>query len=345
MAIAVASTPRLREGSMVPDASLLPDVLPTERLQASGMPKPAIRADLRRIPNGHNAANVVSVWVQSFGVIAVAGLIDRWWAWAIAFVLMGRAFALYAILAHEAGHRLLFSARWANDLVGRWGLAYPAFVPFDLYRRSHFAHHKDEMGPNEPDLGLYRGYPVTRASMRRKLRRDATGNSGWKNLKGLLRAFTSEVGRPAALRILAAQVVVAAILTVETGHWWAYPLLWLAPWMTVWRVINRLRSIAEHGGMARSTRPARDHPRRAPDLAGPLLDGAVQHRVAPGPPRRHGRAVPQPAGAARRAGRQRLGHPRHHLPELPGPVAGALVGLAQLTHPAAPTPPAAQPAG
>ena len=27
---------------------------------------------------------------------------------------------------------------------------------------------------------------------------------------------------------------------------------WLAPWMTVWRVLNRLRAVAEHGGMHRS---------------------------------------------------------------------------------------------
>jgi fatty acid desaturase len=31
-----------------------------------------------------------------------------------------------------------------------------------------------------------------------------------------------------------------------------YFVLWLAPYLTVWRVINRLRSIAEHGGMQRS---------------------------------------------------------------------------------------------
>jgi fatty acid desaturase len=252
MATTVVGIPALRERSMVPEAAALPRVLPTERLQASGMPKPEIRNELRRIPNGHNALNVASVWLQSFGLLALAAWIDKWWVWPIAFVLMGRAFALYAILAHEAGHRLLFSNRRANDTVGRWGLAYPAFVPFDLYRRSHFAHHKDEMGPNEPDLGLYRGYPITRASMRRKLTRDAYGNSGWKNLKGLLKAFTSEVGRPAAVRIAIAQVGVAVVVTFVTGRWWAYPVLWLAPWMTVWRVINRLRSIAEHGGMGRS---------------------------------------------------------------------------------------------
>jgi fatty acid desaturase len=39
---------------------------------------------------------------------------------------------------------------------------------------------------------------------------------------------------------------------VATGHWWLYPVFWLAPWMSVWRVLNRLRAIAEHGGMTRS---------------------------------------------------------------------------------------------
>jgi fatty acid desaturase len=31
-----------------------------------------------------------------------------------------------------------------------------------------------------------------------------------------------------------------------------YFILWFAPYLTVWRVINRLRSIAEHGGMRQS---------------------------------------------------------------------------------------------
>ena len=51
------------------------------------------------------------------------------------------------------------------------------------------AHHKDEFGPNEPDMNLYNGYPITPASMRRKLQRDVFGNSGWKNLKGSVRGL------------------------------------------------------------------------------------------------------------------------------------------------------------
>lgn len=236
---------------MLPPRELLPDALPTERLTAAARPVPALREELRRIPNLANVGTVAGVYVQSFGVIALAAWLGTWWGWAAAFLLMGRAMALYAILGHEAAHRLLFSSKRANDLVGRWLLAYPAFVAFDAYRRAHMAHHKDEMGPNEPDVALYRGYPVTRASLRRKLTRDAFGSSGWKNLKGLLRAFRSPSARPVALRILAAQVAVLAVFTAF-GRPELYPLLWLGPWLTVWRVINRLRAIAEHGGMTRS---------------------------------------------------------------------------------------------
>ena len=238
--------------TVVPPAPALPDVLPTDRLSPTGRPVPSVREQLRRIPDGRNVLTVLGAWSQSFGVVALAAWVDRWWAYTVAFFLIGRGFAMLNILGHEAAHRLLFNRRKANDLIGRWGLAYPAFTPFDLYRRSHMAHHREEFGPDEPDMGLYSGYPITRASMRRKLVRDAFGVSGWKNLKPLLKALTSSRSRPIASRILGAQLVLWAAFWLASGRWWLYPLLWLGPWMTVWRVINRLRAIAEHGGMERS---------------------------------------------------------------------------------------------
>jgi fatty acid desaturase len=237
--------------TMVPAADRLPAVLPTDRLTASGMPVPAIRAELRRIADLRNVLTVLATWAQALGTIGLAVWIGHPLAYAAAFVLMGPAFARFAILGHEAAHKLLFTNKAWNDRIGRWVVAYPSFVPLEAYRRGHFAHHKDEFGPLEPDLNLYNGYPITEASFRRKLWRDARGTSGWKNLKGLLGAFKSPEARPVALRIVVMQLplVAAAVLV---GRWWLYPLLWLAPWMTVWRVINRLRSIAEHGGMQRS---------------------------------------------------------------------------------------------
>ena len=236
---------------MLPRPAALPDTLPTERLTATARPVPEVREDLRRIDDARNVVTVAGAYLQSFGVIAAAVAIDHPLAWVAAFLLMGRAFALLSILAHEAAHRLLFSSKRWNDAIGRWLLAAPAFTPLDAYRRAHMAHHKDELGPNEPDLALYAGYPITRDSMRRKLTRDALFVSGWKNLKGLLRGVRNPASRPVALRILAVQVVILTVFTA-VGRPELYPLLWLAPWMTVWRVLNRLRAIAEHGGMIRS---------------------------------------------------------------------------------------------
>ena len=254
MASATASTPRPTwvTGGMVPASEDLPEVLPTTRLTASGKAVPEVRTDLRRIASVRNAGTVLGLWVAIVGLWAAAVWIDRPLGYAALFVLMGPLFARLAILGHEAAHRLLFRNRRANDLVGRWLLDYPAFVPFDIYRRVHFAHHKDEFGPNEPDLPLYAGYPLPAASWRRKLLRDAVGISGWKNLKPLLRSLRSKAGRQVGLPILGTQVALWALTWALTGRWWLYPLCWLGPWLTVWRVLNRLRAIAEHGGMERS---------------------------------------------------------------------------------------------
>jgi fatty acid desaturase len=152
---------------MVPDTSVLPDVLPTDRLNARGMPVPAIREDLRRIPNLRNSFTLVGALSQTFGLMTVAIVVDRWWMWLIAFVLMARGHALLNILAHEAAHRLLFTNRFINDFAGRWLLGYPSFQAFGAYRRVHFAHHRDELGPDEPDTDLYRGYPIPADSWHR----------------------------------------------------------------------------------------------------------------------------------------------------------------------------------
>lgn len=242
--------PRL--GGMVPDPSVLPkDVLPTDRLLASGKAVPEIRAELRKIPDWRNAITTGWLWVESIGIIAIAAWLNNPFVYAIAFVLMTRAFVRFNILGHEAVHRTLFTNTAVNDFVGKWLLSYHALVPFELYRRGHINHHRDEMGPKEPDTALYAGYPVTKASMRRKLIRDATGQSGWKILKGLLRGTRNPRTKTVARRIVAAQIVLLAIATA-VGRPELWLLLWFLPWMTGWRVVNRLRALAEHGGMTRS---------------------------------------------------------------------------------------------
>ena len=197
--------------TVLPPPSALPDVLPTDRLLASGMPVRPLRDELRRIDDVRNVGSLVLTWLQPVLTIGLAVWIGHPLAYVVAFFLMGPAYVRFAILGHEAAHRLLFTDKRLNDFIGRWFVAYPGFVPFEGYRRSHFAHHKDEFGPDEPDLNLYNGYPITSASFWRKMRRDAFGKSGWKNLKGLLMALTSKTARPFAGRIVVAQIMILAM--------------------------------------------------------------------------------------------------------------------------------------
>ncbi len=277
--------------TMVPAEPLLPEVLPTERLLPSGKAVPEIRAELRRIPVVRNAVAVISVWAQAIVPIVVAAWTRNPIAYLVAFIWMGRTHAAFAALSHEAAHRLLFPHKRINDWVGRWVVGYPAFISTDLYRRGHIAHHKDEFGPKEPDMNLYVGYPVSRASLRRKLTRDAFGRSGWKNLRSILRgARMAEFGHHAR-RILYFQ---AAVLLVATllGRPELY-LLWFIPWMTSWRVINRLRAIAEHGGMERSkdrrrtTHSVRQRPLARFFLVPYNIGWHLSHHVDMGVPWRH----------------------------------------------------------
>jgi fatty acid desaturase len=278
---------------MVPSADLLPDFRPTGRLKPDARPAREFRERLRRIPNARNALSVASCWAQTLGIVVAAIWLNNPIAWVAAFLLMGRAHAQVAALMHEAAHRLLFRNRKVNDFVGRWLLAYPSFTPIDLYRRGHMAHHREEFGPDEPDIALYLGYPISADSFRRKLVRDATGRTGWKLFRGLLRAVPVRgAAGTEARRIVAVQLLLIGI-SIAVGHPWVYWLLWLAPYLTVWRVINRLRSIAEHGGLRRSkdrretTHSVRQSPAARFALVPFHIGWHLAHHVDSGIPMRH----------------------------------------------------------
>ena len=235
-------------GGMAP--AVLPSPRTTAHVRDDGRLSPADRERLRRIPSWRNALSVVSTYAQTVGIVVAAVLVDHPVAWVVAFLLMGRAHAQFASLMHEAAHRLLFAHKKANDWVGMWLLGYPQLTSTQAYRRVHMAHHRREFGTDEPDLPLYANYPVSRASLRRKLMRDATGRTGLKLLRGQMRNLRSPDPRirNTLVRMLCVQAVLATV-SVALGHPFVYPLLWVLPYLTVWRVINRLRSIAEHGGM------------------------------------------------------------------------------------------------
>lgn len=226
----------------------------SEKIRDDGRPTPQWRAELRRIAGLRNSITVAFLYVQTAGIIWLAVVLNNPFAYVAAFLLMGRAHAQFASLMHEAAHRLLFANKSINDFVGRWLLGYPSFVNTDAYRFVHMAHHREEFGPNEPDIALYANYPITPLSFRRKMKRDLVGITGIRLMRDQFAAlFHGDArSRNTQLKILAVQALILTVF-VAFGHPFIYFFLWLLPFLTVWRVINRLRAIAEHGGLRADT--------------------------------------------------------------------------------------------
>jgi fatty acid desaturase len=122
------------------------------------------------------------------------------------------------------------------------------------YRPYHLQHHGKTGTVEDPDLNLITPFPITRDSLRRKVWRDLSGQTGWKRAKA---TFKRDLGQSsgrvkrnfdAGLDSLHGVAITNAILFAVlwlTGHPWLY-LLWIAAWLTTYSLVMRIRSIAEH---------------------------------------------------------------------------------------------------
>lgn len=176
-------------------------------------------------------------------ILAAAFALAIWQPWLspVAILLIAGRQLAFAIVMHDCAHRALFRTPWLNDLVGDWIGGAAVDVPLALYRDYHLNHHKHAGTDQDPDQGLVKGYPVTRASLKRKFIRDFTGRTALKELAFLWRAPTLRAKAP----FLLFQLVLFAAL-FAAGAPWAI-LLWWAARIFVYPAIMRLRNIGEHG--------------------------------------------------------------------------------------------------
>ena len=196
---------------------------------------------------------------HAWGVIAASMALFAWWPNPFTFllgvmVIGGRQLGL-AILMHDAAHGLLLANRRANDRVGAWLCAWPVFTSLALYRPYHLQHHRFTQQAEDPDLGLSAPFPISRASLRRKIVRDLSGQTAFQRRGDQLRRAMGPSDAPLAGRLatlwrnekrsLTLNLALLGALTIA-GYWWLYPVMWLLPLATWYQLISRIRNIAEH---------------------------------------------------------------------------------------------------
>jgi len=202
-------------------------------------------------------SNVRGAWAVAFNwlcIAAIFGVMARWTnpvTILAGIVLLGGRQLAFAALMHDAGHNLLFASRRANEVVGQWLAAYPILSDQPRYMKGHRRHHALAGTDRDPDLGNYRSYPISRASFRRKVLRDLTGQTGWKALKATWRRGRTELRKaPWNGNALAGHAIVHGALLAALaagGHPWLF-LTWPVAYLTTYMLFARLRQVAEHGG-------------------------------------------------------------------------------------------------
>lgn len=202
-------------------------------------------AALKRKSDWRGVALILHAWAVIFGAMALFA----WWPNPATFLLAaaiiaGRQLGL-AILMHDAAHKLLMADGTWNDRLGAWLCAYPVITDLALYRPYHLTHHRFVQSAQDPDLVLSKPFPTTRASFRRKVLRDLSGQTALKQRGAQLRG-----ARKAGIwKTLNGPIITNAALfagLAAAGYWWLYPLLWLVPLFTIYQLLTRIRNIAEH---------------------------------------------------------------------------------------------------
>lgn len=217
-----------------------------------------------------------SVWtlLVNWGVIFASFALVGWRANPLTIVLAlfligGRQLGC-SIVLHEAAHRSFLSNRKWNDRIGNWFGAYPVWSEVLPYRNYHLVHHAKTGTEADPDLSLTLPFPISKKSFRRKVWRDLSGQTGWKQLagtfkrdlgigefrnqrnQGLKPGEKPDVGWHKLVPVLVSNGVILGILAL-----FARPelyLLWPIALFTTFRLVIRIRSIAEHA----MTGPAED---------------------------------------------------------------------------------------
>ena len=216
------------------------------------------KEQLKIIRKKRDWINVVSIsmnWLQILAAMALFFYFPNVLTFLLSVIVIGsRQFAL-AVLAHEGAHNLLFSNEKINDFASQWFCAFPLFSDNRPYRPYHLAHHRFTESENDPDLSLSAPFPITKASFRRKVIRDLTGQTGFKRYSIALKSiFSSEadnfVGRIKKISdkisgFFISNLVIFSLIAIFS-HWSIYFLLWWIPAFTYYSLIVRIRNIAEH---------------------------------------------------------------------------------------------------
>ncbi|MES3038586.1 MAG: fatty acid desaturase family protein [Bdellovibrionota bacterium] len=180
-----------------------------------------------------------------------------------AFIIGARQHSLLIIM-HEAAHKRISNNLFLNDFIGDFFAAIPVFMGVAGYRAHHMQHHFNLNTEKDPDWARKSQlndwqFPMSQkefAVMITKYLFLGGSIKEWGNLVLIFSGLSSitEERTIKSLKPLFIRIVFYGGITglvCHFGHWSYLLLYWLAPYLFVMLLFQRIRSIAEHFGTSR----------------------------------------------------------------------------------------------
>lgn len=243
------------------------------------------RDELRSLSQTSAWRSSLSLLTDWLGIVALFALLIYFphpITYVLCFILMGRQQLALAIMMHDGAHGRLYKSPLYNNYLGQLFTAAPVFFSQDSYRKFHLKHHLKPLAPEDPDISLIGGYPISGKSFIRKLLRDLLGVSYFKFIgyffykarkkkailssSGLIGGSTDspiESGNDKGAKKdkisknMPIWYLVFSILLINSmmfgilwylGHPWLYLFFWILPMMSSLQILLRIRGVAEHAG-------------------------------------------------------------------------------------------------
>lgn len=242
----------------------------------------AVTREMSQVSNGRALWALACQWLGIAASFAFVAVVDRWWAWPIAaLIIASRQHAMLALM-HEAAHYHFLSNRKVGDVVSDMLCAFPLNMTTAGYRHEHMLHHRYVNTPQDPywagqipDASWH--FPRTPVRATLVFLGDALGLYAPNHLKVVLPwTYWGRLVGKANPKISAAEharywFYVATLVTVlvTTGAWLHWLLLWVLPTTTVMMAFFRMRALGEH---PIEESPKGDETRETRDVTGTALE-------------------------------------------------------------------------
>lgn len=229
---------------------------------------------LRRLSGVNGWRSSLHVFGEWLAIGAAIWLCSRYWnplLYILTVIWIGARQHALVILLHEGTHYRLFRRRVANEIVSELFLAWPMFVTSRAYRTSHFAHHRFINTDDDPDWVRKKNeeweFPKSWGGLVRILLRDVFGLNTHQFLAEVsdLAIAPRSDGTPSKAYTYSRITYYVCILGLLLYFGWflGFLLYWIVPTATWFKMIFRIRGIAEHYGidesdygMSRTTLPS-----------------------------------------------------------------------------------------